>query len=77
MKYKELFEEKMPTVKTPTVGAIAHKHNATVKTIRQQLTKGIAVETEHTTDKAKAKEIALDHLSEYPDYYDRLEKVEK
>ena len=71
------FEEKFPSVKTPTVGAIAHKHNVTVKSIRQQLTKGIKVELEHTTDKSVAKEIALDHLAEFPDYYDRLETAEQ
>lgn len=71
------FKEKFPSMKTLTVGAIAHKHNVTVKSIRQQLTKGIKVEKEHTTDHTVAKEIALDHLAEYPDYYDRLETVEE
>ena len=69
--------EELPSVKTPTVGAIAYKHNVTVKSIRQQLSKGIKVEMEHTTDPKVAKEIALDHLNEYPDYYDRLENVEE
>jgi len=31
---------------------------------------------EHTSDKEKATEIANDHISEFPDYYDRLEKME-
>ena len=70
------FKEELPSVKTLTVGAIAHKHNVTVKSIRQQLTKGIKIELEHTTDPKVAKEIALDHLAEFPDYYDRLEKAE-
>jgi len=69
--------EQFPSVKTLTVGAIAYKHNVTVKSIRQQLTKGIRVEKEHTTDARVAKEIALDHIAEYPDYYDRLESVEE
>jgi len=69
--------EKFPSVKTQSVGAIAYKHNVTVKSIRQQLTKGIKAELEHTTDKLVAKEIALDHLAEHPDYYDRLEKMEE
>lgn len=71
------FEEILPSVKTLTVGAIAYKHNVTVKSIRQQLSKGIKVELEHTTDPKIAKEIALDHLAEFPDYYDRLEDVEE
>jgi translation initiation factor 2 alpha subunit (eIF-2alpha) len=32
---------------------------------------------EHTNDKEKATEIATDHVSEFPDYYDRLDKMEK
>lgn len=42
-----------------------------------QLQKGIKVEREHTTDPSKAKEVAKDHLTEIPDYYDRLAKMEK
>jgi hypothetical protein len=42
-----------------------------------QLSKGIKIELEHTGDVAVAREIALDHLNEFPDYYDRLENVEK
>ena len=45
--------------------------------IKSQLAKGIKVELEHTSKHDVAEEIALDHLKEYPDYYDRLEKVEK
>jgi hypothetical protein len=41
-----------------------------------QLKKGMKVEMEHTKDKQKAKEIAMDHLSEDPKYYTKLEKVE-
>jgi hypothetical protein len=45
----------------------------------KQLAKGVKVEMEHTDDPAKAREIALDHLSEpgNADYYDRLETIEK
>jgi len=41
-----------------------------------QLEKGINVEREHTNDLLVAKMIAKDHLSELPDYYDRLENME-
>ena len=70
-----LFED-LKSVKTPTVEQIAAKHKVEVSAINSQLKKGIKVEMEHTTSKAEAREIALDHLSEFPDYYDRLEKVE-
>lgn len=56
---------------------IAKKHNISPSKIAVQLTKGIKIESEHTKDKNIAKEIALDHLSEIPDYYTRLEKMEK
>jgi hypothetical protein len=41
------------------------------------LAKGIAVEKEHTDDEQVAKEIAKDHLSEDPAYYDKLDEMEK
>jgi hypothetical protein len=44
--------------------------------LKNQLTKGIKVELEHTNNKSKAEEIAMDHLSEDPKYYDKLKKVE-
>jgi hypothetical protein len=43
----------------------------------EQLKMGIKVEMEHTTDPLIAKRISLDHLSEIPDYYTRLAKMEK
>jgi hypothetical protein len=41
-----------------------------------QLAKGIKVELEHTTSRAIAKEIAMDHLKEDSKYYDKLETIE-
>jgi hypothetical protein len=42
-----------------------------------QLKKGIKVEMEHTDDRTKAQEIAMDHLTEDPKYYDKLETIEE
>ena len=42
-----------------------------------QLLMGIGVELEHTPDKMTALEISMDHLEEFPDYYTRLDKMEK
>lgn len=39
---------------------------------QRQLAMGIRVELEHTRDWRLAREIAMDHLTEYPDYYTRL-----
>lgn len=44
---------------------------------KKQLLKGIKVEFEHTGDREIAKEIAMDHLTEDPVYYDKLETIEK
>jgi hypothetical protein len=41
----------------------------------EQLEKGIEEEMEHTDDSETAKKIALDHLSETPDYYTRLSEA--
>lgn len=44
---------------------------------QEQLQKGIKVELEHTNDKNIATEIAMDHLTEDPNYYKKLSKIEK
>jgi len=43
----------------------------------KQLEMGIKVEMEHTTNPLISRKIALDHLKEIPDYYTRLDKMEK
>lgn len=43
----------------------------------EELAMGIKIEMEHTTNPDIAKEIAKDHLSEIPDYYTRLTKMEE
>ncbi|MDG1949720.1 MAG: translation initiation factor IF-2 N-terminal domain-containing protein [bacterium] len=60
-----------------TVEDIADKFSVPVKDIQSQLKMGEKVEMEHVDDKSVAREIALDHLSEFPDYYSRLNKMEK
>jgi hypothetical protein len=67
-----------------TLEDIAKKHDKKgyyhienmVSSLKKQLVKGIKVEMEHTKDKSKAREIAMDHLWEHPNYYDKLEKIE-
>ena len=60
-----------------TIKDIANNFNVPVSDIKKQINKGEKVESEHTTDKEKQTEIATDHVSEFPDYYDRLDKMEK
>ena len=52
------------------------KEESTFKPVKQQLEKGKKVEHEHTNKDSVAKKIALAHIQELPDYYDRLKKVE-
>lgn len=61
-----------------TVESIAALHKVSVEQIQKQIEKGIKVETEHVDgDEKRAAEIAKDHLVEFPDYYDRLDKMEE
>jgi shikimate kinase len=70
-------ESEMLSKPTPSPKEIAKKHGVDLKVIEKQLEMGIEVEMEHTDDKKIAREIALDHLNELPDYYSRLKKVEE
>lgn len=57
---------------------LAQIHGRSIEFMRKQLEKGIQVEMEHTRDRdGKAHEIAMDHLFEDPEYYIKLEKLEK
>lgn len=60
-----------------TVEDIAKKHGVAVKQIEDQVEIGKKIEMEHTNDEREAEIIALDHLSEFADYYDRLVKMEE
>lgn len=59
-----------------TIEDIARKHSVFVGTIKLALEKGIKVESEHTIDKKVAREIAMDHLWEDHEYYNKLKKME-
>lgn len=60
---------------TPTIRQVATKHGVSFTDIMDQLVKGVNVELEHTNDEDTAREIALDHLSENPEYYTKLAGV--
>jgi len=57
--------------------AIADKHGVPVENIEEQLGKGTEVEYEHSPDANIAREIAKDHLTESPLYYDYLHEMEE
>jgi hypothetical protein len=72
----KLYEAVGLDVPTFTPEQLAKKHGVSIELLRKQLVRGIEVESEHTTDKAIAREIALDHLGEDPNYYSKLKKIE-
>jgi hypothetical protein len=60
-----------------TVQDLADRHKVDADTIRKAVEKGTKVESEHTDDKSVARQIAMDHVFEDPNYYDKLAKMEK
>lgn len=72
---RDMKESEILDVPTMTVDQIAKKHGVSIDKIEAQLKMGIEVEKEHTKDEKTAREIALDHLSEKPDYYTKLKKM--
>lgn len=60
-----------------SVSDIAKLHNVSKEDIEYQLKKGIQVEMEHTGNRMTAREIAMDHLVESPEYYTLLENMEQ
>jgi len=70
-------EEKIPGGMSSgkTLSDLAHKYGISLDIAEKFLKKGIAIEMEHTTSKAIAKEIAMDHLWEDIKYYIKLKKA--
>ena len=52
-----------------TAQGLAMKHSLFIGTIENEIKVGIKIEMEHTNNKKKAKEIAIDHITEFGDYY--------
>lgn len=71
---KKRLKEQLKPIKT--VEQIAKKHRLEVSFIERQLKMGEPIEHEHTKNHELAREIALQHLDEIPDYYTRLKKME-
>lgn len=44
---------------------------------KKEVDSGIEIEKEHEKDKKKRLKIAKDHLTEFPNYYSELKKMEK
>jgi len=77
-KRSQMKEEKIPggKAKGMTLADIAKYHKLPLKSLQSKLEQGIKTEMEHTTDKSIAREIAMDHIYEDPNYYSKLKKIE-
>lgn len=80
LKFNQFYENKNNIIgglaDNETIKTISQKHGVSIEQIIDQVERGIEVEREHTISDEIAQEIALDHLSELPDYYDRLSEIE-
>jgi len=74
---KEGLAEAKLDKKVLTPNQISKKFKVPVKAILKQLNKGQSVEHEHTSSNKTARRIASAHVSEIPDYYNKLSKMEK
>ncbi len=72
----EIYKLATTMVKFLTGGMSVQKGISSKGVDANELKMGIGVEKEHTTDPDTAERIATDHLSEIPDYYTRLKKME-
>jgi hypothetical protein len=71
------FEAKIYELLSSFLNAGKYKQNPPEDVNEEELKRGIEVEMEHTNSPALSRRIALDHLAEIPDYYTRLDKMEK
>lgn len=70
-------DKKLLNAKTKSPEDIAKHHNVDLDHIMDQIHHGMKIELEHTSHRSVAREIALDHLGEDPNYYTKLKKMEK
>ena len=70
-----LFESKVLDKPELSIDELAEKFSVSSNYIKHQLQVGINVELEHTSHKDVAREIALNHLAERPDYYEIVKRV--
>jgi hypothetical protein len=52
-----------------TPADLAKLHGVSVDAIEKEINIGIEIEYEHTNDKSIAREISMDHIAEFPEYY--------
>lgn len=48
---------------------LAKKHKVSIDVINKEVELGIPIEMEHTDSRKRAREVAMDHIAEFPDFY--------
>lgn len=71
------FDEGVLSKPTPSIRTLAKRHGMSMEKVRQQIAMGRNIEKEHTNSAKAAREIARDHIDEFPGYYPALKKMEK
>lgn len=66
-----------PLKPAPSVEEIAQKHRATVEEVEEKVNEGTREEYEHTYSRDVARKIALHHVDEDLNYYEKLKKAMK
>jgi uncharacterized protein YaaR (DUF327 family) len=74
---KMMANEAAPPRPNPSLESIAKKHKVSVADLEKEIAIGVKIEREHTLNADEARQIAIDHLEEFPDYYTRLVAMEK
>ncbi len=59
-----------------SIADLAKRHGRTEDQIKDAVSAGVQVESEHTDNPGVARQIAMDHVYEDPDYYTKLKKME-
>lgn len=72
-----MYKVKVTLTAKHTPSELAKKYNVSYQKVINALDKGIKTEKEHTSNRLVAKKIALDHLAEDLNYYQKLLKIER
>lgn len=72
LSFKDFLNKPVSNVKN-----LSRKYNKSEKEMKDIVDSGIKVEKEHTSKKQVAKQIAMAHVGENPEYYEKLKKIEK
>lgn len=74
--FDTLFESLMGGIsRGKTLEDIVKKYDVSLEDVQKKIDAGKKVEKEHTDNEAEQENIAKDHIWEFLDYYEKLDKV--